>query len=176
MKSLPNSFLLFCCIICNTFMWCLYLSLWRCYTKLPEHLFQHWPPTFLSFCLSQVQPVCSGKPPGDTREWSLHHLHPAAQGPVVQMWRCHHHKGQHQGCPGQWRVSRSHHWAVTSCCQHFYLNLIFCWENRFSDVLCFCHCLFRSSWKTLHWKKCHSHPFIDVTKYLASVFLTDCWQ
>lgn len=23
------------------------------------------------------------------------------------MWRCHHHQGQHQGCPGQWRVSKS---------------------------------------------------------------------
>lgn len=23
------------------------------------------------------------------------------------MWRCHHHQGQHQGCPGQWRVRAS---------------------------------------------------------------------
>lgn len=61
------------------------------------------PPRF------QVQSFCSCEPPGDARERSLHHLHPPAQGPVVQVWRCHHHQGQHQGCAGQWRVSRAGH-------------------------------------------------------------------
>ena len=34
---------------------------------------------------NQVLLVCGGQPPGDPGEWPLHELHPAAQGPVVQV-------------------------------------------------------------------------------------------